>query len=125
MHFSPPHSLIDFSAPSFTIEVESPGSILFLDDMASFIRNRLRGVLPNGPVVQTPHSKAGAQFQSLAMELDPTCQAKGAQAATRDACAATQTWGSQINIEKEKNGRMKQLTLSLNYCLKMTPDQLI
>ena len=83
------------------------------------------GVLPNGPVVQTPHSKVGAQFRSLARELDPTCQAKGARVATRDVHAATQTCGSEINIEKEQNGLMKQLTLSLNYCLKMTPDQLI
>ena len=125
MHFSPPHSLIDFSAPSFSIKVENVSSILFLDHMASFIRNRLMGVLPNGPVVQTPHSKVGAQFRSLARELDPTCQAKGAQAATRDTHPATSIWGSEINIEKERNRRMKQLTLSLNYCLKMTPDQLI
>lgn len=47
------------------------------DYMASFIiRNRLRGT-PSGPVVQTPHSKAGGQFRSLARELDRTCQAKG------------------------------------------------
>ena len=59
MHFSPPDSLIDFSASSFSIKVENVSSILFLDYMASFIRNRLTGVLPSGPVVQTPHSKAG------------------------------------------------------------------
>ena len=45
MHFSPPDSLIDFSA-SFSIKVENVSSIL-------------TGVLPSGPVVQTPHSKAG------------------------------------------------------------------
>lgn len=94
MHFSPP-SLSNRFLCSFPVKVENVSSTLFVDHMASFIRNRLVREVPDGPVVQTLQGE-GPSPDPWPGDWTPRAKLRGT-GSTGDAHAATQTWGSHAD----------------------------